>query len=44
MLAARLQAALELAVPLSLLFANTTVEQVAVALEHLLAADLDAGG
>ncbi|WP_433040592.1 phosphopantetheine-binding protein [Dactylosporangium sp. CS-033363] len=37
--AARFRAALDLEVPLSLLFVNTTVEQVAAALEELLAAE-----
>ncbi|WP_433200185.1 phosphopantetheine-binding protein [Dactylosporangium sp. CS-047395] len=37
--AARFRAALDLDVPLSMLFVNTTVEQVAAALEELLAAE-----
>ncbi|GAA3282858.1 hypothetical protein GCM10020218_038270 [Dactylosporangium vinaceum] len=39
--AARLRTAFDIEVPLSLLFVNTTVEQLAAALEELLAADLD---
>jgi acyl-coenzyme A synthetase/AMP-(fatty) acid ligase len=42
--AARLRAAFDLDVPLSVLFVNTTVEQVAAALEDLLAADADTEG
>ncbi|MFI5911649.1 amino acid adenylation domain-containing protein [Dactylosporangium sp. NPDC051541] len=37
--AARLRAAFDIEVPLSLLFVNTTIEQIAAALEELLAAD-----